>query len=318
MANLELVFYIAVVLVSSVICFCGHWPIFEGTPIHALNYYCTGGIFELLEKCVGFTCGERGLRAIYCVEHYCCERPNPILQIFYFTIVGGAYFAAMTTSFKYIPGPYLSAIHWYLGTGSVVMGLLLFLLTSFSDPGFVSSSNVSDYLAMFPYDGVLYEEKICSTCNIPRPPRSKHCSICGHCVARFDHHCGWTNTCIGENNLRYFMAFLFWHCYLCLYAAFVIAAVIVGEMKRKNLVRLLTVYYGIGSNFQELAPLIFQWVLAFHGEQLMLLLFLGIISLLLMGFSGYHLYLIIINTTTNEVIEVGKLQEIESREGQYT
>ena len=51
--------------------------------------------------------------------------------------------------------------------------------------------------------------KICKYCHEVKPLRTHHCSLCGICVLKMDHHCPWINNCIGQNNQRYFLLFLF-------------------------------------------------------------------------------------------------------------
>ena len=48
------------------------------------------------------------------------------------------------------------------------------------------------------------DAKFCLTCRVWRPPRARHCSTCGHCVAGYDHHCGALGRCVGEGNAQAF------------------------------------------------------------------------------------------------------------------
>ncbi|KAJ1697675.1 hypothetical protein LUZ63_006187 [Rhynchospora breviuscula] len=283
---------------------CGQWPIFEGTFIERLHYFLTFGAYDYFLRFVGKIFGSRAKNCVLGVERYCCERPNPTLQIFYLAIIGVTYVIIAKSSFKYIPGYYVGEYHKYLSVVAVVVGLVLFVLTSFSDPGTVTAENASRYISAYPYDDLIFVERECSTCKITsRPARAKHCKICDRCVARFDHHCGWMNNCIGEKNTRYFVAFLFWHFLICLYGAVVLGLILAGQLQERKIIYILTVYYGVENSFSALFPHVVQYFLASYNAQILLTVFLGIISLLLAGFFGYHAHLCLTNMTTNETFK---------------
>lgn len=282
---------------------CGQWPIFQGTFIERIHYFITFGAYDYFLRFVGVVFGSKGTNVILSVENFCCDRPNPILQVVYLAIIGATYYFIVQSTFSYIPGYYISGVHRYTSLLAVGVGVVLFLLTSFSDPGTVKAENVSKYLSAYPYDNIIYSEKECSTCRIPKPARSKHCSICDRCVARFDHHCGWMNNCIGERNTRFFMAFLLWHFLLCIYGTVAIGLVLAGRLKELKVIHILTVYYGIENSFASLAPHVVQWLLGSYNTQLLLMVFLAIVSLLLAGFFSYHANLCFTNTTTNETFK---------------
>ncbi|KAF7826005.1 putative protein S-acyltransferase 14 [Senna tora] len=51
--------------------------------------------------------------------------------------------------------------------------------------------------------------RFCRKCNQLKPPRCHHCSVCGRCVLKMDHHCVWVVNCVGALNYKYFLLFLF-------------------------------------------------------------------------------------------------------------
>ena len=48
----------------------------------------------------------------------------------------------------------------------------------------------------------------CEVCQMHCPIRACHCKACGRCVMRRDHHCPWTNCCVGRDNHLYFVLWL--------------------------------------------------------------------------------------------------------------
>lgn len=44
-----------------------------------------------------------------------------------------------------------------------------------------------------------------------------HCGKCNHCVYKMDHHCPWTDNCVGYLTLKPFILFLFYVSLVCFF-----------------------------------------------------------------------------------------------------
>ena len=103
-----------------------------------------------------------------------------------------------------------------------------YILTLLVSPGFVKL-DPKDASGMRPAGadtdpsstGSRESTSMCKKCNIVKPPRAHHCSICKRCVLRMDHHCPFTNCCLGLRNQRFFVSWLFGVWIGCLYGSLV-------------------------------------------------------------------------------------------------
>lgn len=195
---------------------------------------------------------------------------------------------------------------WYVCFGFIllVLSFVFWILTSLTEPGIVARGsapkdafcdadkfnlvrhpNNNDIILgrTLTENGKIVFQKYCYTCEVFRPPRCSHCSMCDNCVIEFDHHCQFVSNCIGRKNLKFFLSFIFSTSALCLFSSFAMACL---NLKHMNSL----------SDFDSLLS-------RNIGFRFFFFVFLFAIGCVLFGFSIYHIVLACKGLTTNEHIK---------------
>eukprot|EP00931_Biecheleriopsis_adriatica_P122468 TRINITY_DN97456_c0_g1_i1.p1 TRINITY_DN97456_c0_g1~~TRINITY_DN97456_c0_g1_i1.p1 ORF type:complete len:359 (+),score=48.78 TRINITY_DN97456_c0_g1_i1:86-1162(+) len=136
---------------------------------------------------------------------------------------------------------------------------------------------------------ITVKQKFCLTCNIFRPPRSKHCSFCNNCVLRFDHHCTWLGNCVGLYNYRYFVVLIYTSTLFLLQCIYVDGCVLGQEVVAR---------FGAGYDFVDV-------IFTVWDEPILVVFMIYCVFLMLavLLLSVYHTVISTQNLTTNEHVK---------------
>lgn len=273
----------------------GHVPGLRNTPIgfaHRFLWKTIPRWFFALDRAI--TGGRLG-PILMGTANYLMNEKHPIIMAFYLTLVTGGIYMFTKDGWKH-----LSSIHRMCVPIVATLPYITMYLAATSDPGFITPENHQWSLQCYPYDHLNFKPgNICRTCQLAKPARSKHCSICKHCVAKHDHHCVWINNCVGQLNTRHFLAFLAATNVLLSYGLYLSFGIIQSFILRALIP-------------SKIAIESLQWPVYLHllGISIVEEIYIGAVFLLcaLTGilsyaFTIYHLYLIWAGTTTNETIK---------------
>lgn len=271
---------------------------------------------RLLKKALEKCCGKRAPAFLDWLWNYICFTSNPIVQVFYILVVVGGYITYVSNGYPHMPSRLISGWHRYTGLGVFITCVSVWWKASSADPGIITKLNVDRLCELYPWDEICFYQSICSTCNYLKPARSKHCSLCGVCVARFDHHCIWVNNCIGIGNHKWFLGFLFWHQVLCIYGVYIGLMIIYEDIMDKNLFNSTFVDPLTKERHKASYYIVFQYMLATQGMLIFICILAGVMGVVLCGFFLWHLNLVRTGKTTNEMSKWSMVKwQLKKQEG---
>ncbi|KAM9900404.1 hypothetical protein OXX69_009100 [Metschnikowia pulcherrima] len=181
----------------------------------------------------------------------------------------------------------------------IILSIALIILTTelltFSNPGFADAGTVDDAVSKYPANNLIFfSGKKCPTCQLPKPARSKHCSVCNRCVYLYDHHCIFVNNCVGEKNYRWFIAFLASNVNFLLYGAYLCRMLLVTQPRDNGWWALVT----RTTQANKVAGTLF--------------LLASIFSVMVFLFTALHFRYMYLGVTTNEADKWGEIEHLVS------
>lgn len=134
--------------------------------------------------------------------------------------------------------------------------------------------------------------RFCDKCQHIKPDRAHHCSVCGECVLKMDHHCPWVNNCVCFPNYKFFILFLGYSLIYCLFISLSSLEYFILFWKVTILVlRCVCQYYTVSC-----------WQGRLEGNGRFHILFLFFVALMfaisLISLFCYHCYLVVHNRST--------------------
>ena len=200
--------------------------------------------------------------------------------------------------------PRLSSSHRWAAIIAIIIPFITTYQSVRSTSSVITEDNLDSQIGHYPYDHVLFHPgKVCPTCRLIKPARSKHCRICNVCVAKQDHHCIWVMNCLGRGNYVYFIGMILSLAILLSYGAYLCYMLLDDTLQdvliRRSAGMETRSHWTVGRTYMQRFDL---WTWAFTGD-----VRIGAVGLLALftaplawGLFLYHVYLIWAGTTTNE------------------